>query len=194
MCNSAEYGHFILTCLDNASPSNRFIFKSNKSHLGFDGREKPEYLKKNLSETGREPKTLGTLHNREFKKHRRWLQRKCHNKIELCVRLSTLGLLHIGPTLYKTGELHFRLVGTNGFHVKASNERFSTAVSRCPQNPEYDNFTLSFGRPRQKIAPKSVPHVQHDLFPHSTNQIIDLCRCRRHFLNSQMTTPTAART
>ena len=27
-------------------------------------------------------------------------------------------------TLDKIGELHFRLLGTNGFHVKAKNERF----------------------------------------------------------------------
>ena len=27
-------------------------------------------------------------------------------------------------TLYKIGEVHFRLLGTNGFHVKPENERF----------------------------------------------------------------------
>ena len=32
-----------------------------------------------------------------------------------------------------------------------------------------ENFTSSFGRLRQKIAPKSVPSVQHDFFP-SFNQ------------------------
>ena len=32
-----------------------------------------------------------------------------------------------------------------------------------------------------------MPHVQHDHFAHSTNQIIDLwrCRCRRPYLSSQ---------
>ena len=29
--------------------------------------------------------------------------------------------------LYKIGEVHFRLLGTNGFHVKGKNERFTTA-------------------------------------------------------------------
>ena len=29
-------------------------------------------------------------------------------------------------------------------------------------NSPYENFTLPFGRLRQNIAPKSVPHVQHD--------------------------------
>ena len=67
-------------------------------------------------------------------------------------------------TLYKIGEVHFHLLGTNGFHVKAENERFTAAGSRCRQNLKNENFTSSFGRLRQQIAPKSVPHVQHDYF------------------------------
>ena len=67
-------------------------------------------------------------------------------------------------TLYKIGEVHFRFLGTNGFHEKAKNEKFTAASSRCRQNLKFENFTSSFGRLRQKIAPKSVPHVQHDYF------------------------------
>ena len=67
-------------------------------------------------------------------------------------------------TLYNWGELHFRLLGTNGFHVKAKSERSTAASLRCRQNLKYENFTSSFGRLRQNIAPKSVPHVQHDYF------------------------------
>ena len=65
-------------------------------------------------------------------------------------------------TLYKIGEVHFRLLGTNGFHVKAKNERFTTASARCRHNLKYENFMSSFGRLLQNIAPKSVLHVQHD--------------------------------
>ena len=40
----------------------------------------------------------------------------------------------------------------------------------------------------KKNAPKRVSHVQNGIFPHPTNQIIELwrciCRCRRHILNS----------
>ena len=61
-------------------------------------------------------------------------------------------------------EVHFRLLGRNGFQVKAENERFVAAVLRCRQNLKYENFTSSFGRLRQKIAPKGVPLVQHDYF------------------------------
>jgi len=33
----------------------------------------------------------------------------------------------------------------------------------------------------KKIAQKSVPHMQHNIiFPHSSNQIIDLWQCRGH--------------
>ena len=67
-------------------------------------------------------------------------------------------------TLYTIGGVHFRLLGTNGFHVKAKNERFNAASSRCRQNLKYENFTGPFGRPRQNMVPKSVPHVQHDYF------------------------------
>ena len=56
--------------------------------------------------------------------------------------------------LYKIAEPRFRLLGTNGFHVKAKSERFTTASSRCRQNLKYENFTASFGILRQNIAPK----------------------------------------
>ena len=62
------------------------------------------------------------------------------------------------------GEVYFRLIGTNGFHIKAENERFTAAGSRCRQNLKYKNSTSSLGRLRQKLAPKSVPHVRHDYF------------------------------
>ena len=60
--------------------------------------------------------------------------------------------------------MYFYLLGTSAFHVKAKNEKFAAAGSRCRQNLKFDNFTSSFGRLRQNIAPKSVPHVQHDYF------------------------------
>ena len=60
------------------------------------------------------------------------------------------------------------------------NKSFTTIRLRSRQNLKYEVLRSSFGRLRQKIAPKSVPHVQHDYF--STNQVIELLRCR--FLNS----------
>ena len=75
-------------------------------------------------------------------------------------------------TLYTIGGVHFRLLSTNGFHVKAKSERFPAASSGCRQNLKYENFTSSFGRLRQNIAPKSVLHVQHD-YSSSFNQSND---------------------
>ena len=45
--------------------------------------------------------------------------------------------------LYKIGGVHFRLLGTNGFYVKANNERFTTASSCSRQNLKCENFTSS---------------------------------------------------
>ena len=67
-------------------------------------------------------------------------------------------------TLYKIGGVHFRSLAKNGFRVKAKKERFTAASSGRRQNLKYENFPSSFGRLRQNIAPKSVPHVQHDNF------------------------------
>ena len=39
--------------------------------------------------------------------------------------------------LYKVGVVYFRLLGTNGFHVKAENEWFTVGGSRCGQNLKY---------------------------------------------------------
>ena len=101
-----------------------------------------------------------------FKKLRRLLQRKRHLKI----RWNVLRLCYIG-LLYEIGEVYFRLLGTNGFHVKAKNERFRATGSRRRQNLKYEKFTSSFDRLRQKIPPKSVTHVWHNYFPRSTNHI-----------------------
>ena len=93
-------------------------------------------------------------------------------------------------TLYKTGEVPFCLFGTNGFQVKAENEKFIAVGFRCRQNLKYENFTLSFGRLRQKLHQQACRTCSTIIFPHSTNQIIDLWRCRgrcrRHFFNSPM--------
>ena len=68
-------------------------------------------------------------------------------------------------TLYKIREVRFRLLGTNGYHVKAKNERFNAATDSCYHpNLKYENFASWFSRLRQKIGPKSVAHVKHDYF------------------------------
>ena len=61
-------------------------------------------------------------------------------------------------TSYKIGEVHFRLLGTNGCHEMNSKDllqrvRLVVTIS-----------IMSFGGLRRKTAGKSVPHVQHDYF------------------------------
>ena len=89
--------------------------------------------------------------SREFKNLRRQLRGKRH------IKIADYSML---ITLYKISGVHFRLLGTNGFHVKAKNERFTAASSRCLQNLKYENFMPSFGS--MSNAAKSVPHVQQD--------------------------------
>ena len=68
--------------------------------------------------------------------------------------------------------------------VIIESERFIVVCSRCPENFKFENFTLSFGRLRQRILLKYVPHVQHDYFS-SFNQS-DHC-----FLASSLPLPSS---
>ena len=61
------------------------------------------------------------------------------------------------------------------FHVKVKSERFTAAGSRCRQNLKYESWTTSLGRLRQKIAPKSVPHVQQDYFSSFNQSKSSIC-------------------
>ena len=111
-------------------------------------------------------------------------------KIELCIRLSICDYSML-ITLYKIGELHFRLLGTNGFHVKAKNERYTAASLGCCQNLK--NFNMKISRCRladyiKKLHQKACRTCSTIIFLHSTNEIIDLwhChwRCRHQIINS----------
>ena len=62
--------------------------------------------------------------------------------------------------LYKLGEVYFRFLGMNGFHVKGKNDRFSAAVKTS--NMKISRLRLADYV--KKIAPKSVLHMQHDYF------------------------------
>ena len=110
-------------------------------------------------------------------------QRKCHLKI----RWNVLRLCYIGH-LYEIGEVYFRLLGTNGSHVKAKNERLRATGSCCRQNLKYEKFTSSFDRLRQKNCTKKRDARVTQLFSsfnqsnqsyHDTNLSHGfLCSCR----------------
>ena len=74
-------------------------------------------------------------------------------------------------TLDKIGGVHFRLLDTNDFHVKAKNERFTAASFRCRQNLRNENFTSSSGRLQGAYAKGRLEHsgrenreVKHDVY------------------------------
>ena len=82
--------------------------------------------------------------------------------------------------LYKIGGVHFRWLGTNGFQVKAENERFTAASSRYRQNLKYENFTSTrrLADYVKILHQKAYRTCCTIIFLHLTNQIIDLGRCR----------------
>ena len=59
--------------------------------------------------------------------------------------------------LNKIGEVHFRLLGTSGYRVKAKNERFTAASFLCRRN-----LKINMKDCVEKIALQSVRHVQQD--------------------------------
>ena len=75
-------------------------------------------------------------------------------------------------TLNKIDEVHFRLLDTNGYHVKAKNKRFTAASSLCRQN-----LKINMKDCIEKIALESVPHLQQNYFSSFNQQIIDLWLC-----------------
>ena len=92
--------------------------------------------------------------NREFKKLRRQLQRKRHIKFELCVKFSLLRLFHVDHVIQNRRTAlslawheWFLCIGKEGYVYCCE-----LALS---SEPKIENFTSSFGRLRQNIAPKS---------------------------------------
>ena len=110
----------------------------------------------------------------EFKKLRQLLQRKHHIKIELCDY--SMPLFHVGTLCLfcATCCTNFRLLETNGFHVKAGNEGFP--VEACVVIR-----TSSMKIPRRHLADYVIKLHQKTcrtrsmiIFFRSTNQTINL--------------------
>ena len=72
-------------------------------------------------------------------------------------------LFQVGHVVQTRRSL-FSLAWHERLSCKGKEGRFSATGWRFRQNLKYENFPSSFGRPRQKIVPKSVLHVQHDYF------------------------------
>jgi len=77
-------------------------------------------------------------------------------------------------TLYKIGEVNFRSLGANGFHVKAKNEIYTAAGSRRSQNLKYESLAHYVRKYHQKACRTII-------FRYSSNEIIDLWPCSTCF-------------
>ena len=77
-------------------------------------------------------------------------------------------------TLYKEDEVHFSLLGTNGFNIKAKNERLTAAGSRCRQSLKMKTLRSYLLDYVKKLYQKACCMCSTIIFRHSTNQIIDL--------------------
>ena len=58
----------------------------------------------------------------------------CKENVTLKYNLRCILYYFMLVTLYKIGKVHFCLLGTNGYHLKAKNERFTAVSSLCRQN------------------------------------------------------------
>ena len=106
--------------------------------------------------------------NKEFKKLRWRLQRKRHIAIGLCVWLSVLLLFQIGHVVQNKRRVLSR-AWHEWFSCKGKEPNIYCWELAAFLEALNWNFKSSFGRLRQKFAPKSVPHVQDDYFS-SLNQ------------------------
>ena len=96
-------------------------------------------------------------------------------KINTCATESILRLSHLTIIV---NEEAFNCISLSAIKVNTENYRLTVVCSSIHQNAKCGNFTLLFCRGRHGLVHNSVSHVQHDYFPHSTNQILNLWRCR----------------
>ena len=76
--------------------------------------------------------------------------------------------------LYKKDGVHFRLLGANGFHIKAKKKRFTVARSRCHQK-----FHVVVWQTTSKhITKKRAARAARLFFLIQPNQIINIWPCR----------------
>ena len=123
---------------------------------------------------------------REFKKLRRQLQRKRHIKIELCVKLSLLRLFHVDYVV-QNRRTALSLAWYEWFSCKGKEWKIYCCEFALSSEPQIWNFTSSFHYVKT-LHQKACRTCSTIIFLHSTNQIIDLWRCRwrcrRQILNS----------
>ena len=74
-------------------------------------------------------------------------------------------------------EVYFRLLGTNGFHVKAEDKNLPLRACVVVRTSSMKISRRHLADNVKKLHKKRVPHMRTIIFFHSTNQIIGLCCC-----------------
>ena len=117
------------------------------------------------------------------------LQRKRHIKIELCVRLIVLPLLHVSHVVRNSRSV-FRCLGTDAFHEKAEHESFTVADCVVVTTSKIKIPRCRLADYVKKLRQKAWYTCSTVIFPRSTNQSIDWwccrCRCRCRLPSKQM--------
>ena len=123
--------------------------------------------------------------NREFKKLRRQLQRKHHTKIELCVKFSVVRLFHVGHVVQNRPRVlwlawHESFSCKGHWRMKDLLLR-ARAVVRTPYMKILLCRLVDYVKKLHKKMCRTCSTIIFLL--RSTNQIIDLwrCRCRLYF-------------
>ena len=123
---------------------------------------------------------------REFKKLRRQLQRKRHFKIELYVKLSLFWLFHVDHVV-QNRQTALSPAWYEWFSCKGKEWKIYCCELVLSSEPQIWKFQVVVWQTTSKYK-KACRTCSTIIFLHSTNQIIDLWRCRwrcRHqILNS----------
>ena len=133
--------------------------------------------------------TFWPVNSGQFKNLRRLLQRIQSVALKYNLALSYVFCDYsMLVTLCKVGEVCFRFLGTNGFSCKGKEWKIYCCGLALPSKHVQSNMKISRRYLAKNCTKKRVARAARLFFPHSTNQIIDLwrcrCRCCRRFLNS----------
>ena len=117
--------------------------------------------------------------NREFKKLRRQLKRKLHIKIELCVKLSLLRLFHVDYVVQNTRTAlslpWYEWFSCKGKEWKIYCCELALSTMRTSNMKISHRLLADYVKSLHQKACRTCSTI---IFLHSTNQIIDLWRCR----------------
>ena len=128
---------------------------------------------------------------RELKKLRRQLQGNVSLQLNFGVELSLLRLFHVHHVVQNRRSA-LSLAWHEWFSCKGKEEKIYCCELPSSTEPQIWKFLVVVWQIRQNIAPKACRTCSTIIFLHSTNQIIDLWRCRWTLPSSDLKLPNGA--